>query len=71
MLVNRSQARLEYLRRQIVVHWGILEGLMKRRGEIVWGTISRKRQGKRDEKAEDRYLREAAKSESSNNSNWE
>ena len=54
-----------------MVHWGILEGLMKRRGEIVWGTISRKRQGKRDVKAEDRYLREAAKSESSNNSNWE
>ena len=55
-----------------MVHWGILEGLMKRRGEIVWGTISRKkRQGKRDEKAEDRYLREAAKSEGSNNSNWE
>ena len=70
MLLNRSQARLEYLRRQIVVHWGILEGLMRRRGEIVWGTIGRKREGKRDKKAEDRYLREAAKSES-NNSNWE
>jgi hypothetical protein len=70
MLLNRSLARLEYLRRQIVVHWGILEGLMRRRGEIVWGTIGRKREGKRDKKAEDRYLREAAKSES-NNSNWE
>ena len=70
MLLNRSQARLEYLRRQIVVHWGILEGLMRRRGEIVWGTISRKREGKRERKAEDRYLRDAAKSES-NNSNWE
>jgi len=53
-----------------VVHWGILEGLMRRRGEIVWGTISRKREGKRDKKADDRYVREAAKSES-NNSNWE
>jgi len=70
MLLNRSQARLEYLRRQIVVHWGILEGLMRRRGEIVWGSISRKREGKRDRKAEDRYLRDAAKSES-NNSNCE
>jgi hypothetical protein len=70
MLLNRSQARLEYLRRQIVVHWGILEGLMRRRGEIVWGTIGRKREGKRDKKTEERYLREAAKSES-NNSNWE
>jgi hypothetical protein len=53
-----------------VVHWGILEGLMRRRGEIVWGTIGLKRESKRDKKAEDRYLREAAKSES-NNSNWE
>ena len=53
-----------------MVHWGILEGLMRRRGEIVWGTISMKREGKRDRKAEDRYLRDAAKSES-NNSNWE
>ena len=69
-MLNRSQARLEYLRRQIVVHWGILEGLMRRRGEIVWGSIKRKREGKLDEKAEDRYLRESAKSES-NNSNWD
>ena len=53
-----------------MVHWGILEGLMRRRGEIVWGSISRKREGKRDRKAEDRYLRDAAKSES-NNSNCE
>ena len=43
---------------------------MRRRGEIVWGSIKRKREGKLDEKAEDRYLRESAKSES-NNSNWD